>query len=86
MTWSTSDGGGLLLQRFAQLVEQPGVLDGDDRLAGEVLHQLDLLVGERANLLAVDGNTPISSSPSSIGTPRGAGAGERRATTGIAFA
>ena len=30
--------GGLLLQRFAQLVEQPRVLDGDDRLRGEVLH------------------------------------------------
>ncbi len=36
-------GGGLLLQRFAQLVEQPRVLDGDDGLRGEVLHQLDLL-------------------------------------------
>ena len=30
-------GGGLLLQRFAQLVEQAGVLDGDDGLGGEVL-------------------------------------------------
>ena len=30
-------GGGLLLQRLAQLVEQPRVLDGDDGLAGEVL-------------------------------------------------
>ena len=47
-------GGGLLLQRFAQLVEQPGVLDGDDGLSGEVRDQLDLLVGERAHLLAVD--------------------------------
>ena len=47
-------GGGLLLQRFAQLVEQPRVLDGDDRLGGEILDQLDLLVGERADLLAVD--------------------------------
>ena len=37
-------GGGLLLQRFAQLVEQPRVLDGDDGLSGEVLYQLDLLV------------------------------------------
>ena len=40
--------------RFAQLVEQPRVLDGDDRLGGEVLDQLDLLVGERPHLLAVD--------------------------------
>ena len=47
-------GGGLLLQRFAQLVEQPCVLDGDDGLRGKVLHQLDLLVGERAHLLAID--------------------------------
>src|SRR5262249_46539351 len=53
-------GGGLLLQRFGeiagtltQLVEQPGVLDGDNSLSGEVLNQLDLLVGERQNLLAV---------------------------------
>jgi hypothetical protein len=46
--------GGLLLQRFSQLVEQPSVLDGDDGLVGEVRHQLDLLVGERANLRAVD--------------------------------
>ena len=44
----------LLLQRFAQivgalaqLIEQPGVLDGDDGLIGEILHQLNLLVGER---------------------------------------
>ena len=29
-------GGGLLLQRFAQLVEQAGVLDGDDGLRGEI--------------------------------------------------
>ena len=54
-------GRGLLLQRLAQivgalaqLVEQPRVLDGDDGLGGEVLHQLDLLVGERPHLLAID--------------------------------
>ena len=44
----------LLLQRLAQFVEQPRVLDGDDGLGGEVLHQLDLLVGERPHLLAID--------------------------------
>src|SRR5215831_16610559 len=49
-------GGGLLLQRLAQLVEQARVLDGDDGLGGEIAHQLDLLVGERPYLLAVDGN------------------------------
>src|SRR5262245_2096097 len=46
--------GGLLLQRFPQLVEQPGILYRDDGLSREVLYQLDLLVGERPNLLAVD--------------------------------
>ena len=39
-----------------QLVEQPRVLDGDDRLRREVLDKLDLLVGERAHLLAIDGD------------------------------
>src|SRR6476469_8179043 len=47
-------GGGLLLQRFAQLVEQARILDGDDGLRGEVLNQLDLLIGERPKLLAED--------------------------------
>src|SRR5215831_5656570 len=47
---------GLPLQRFPQLVEQARVLDGDDRLAGEVLDQLDLLVSERAHLLTIDGD------------------------------
>src|SRR5215475_10881648 len=47
-------GGGLLLQRFAQLVEQARVLDGDDRLGGKILDQLNLFVGERARLLTVN--------------------------------
>jgi hypothetical protein len=53
--------GGLLLQRFTQivraltqLVEQPSILDGDDGLAGEIGEQGDLLVGERTNFLAID--------------------------------
>src|SRR5262249_895365 len=48
---------GLLLKRFGEIigaltkfVEQARVLDGDDRLGGEVLHQLDLLIVERSNL------------------------------------
>src|SRR5215472_1220746 len=45
---------GLLLQRLAQLVEQAGTLDGDDGLLGEIANQLDLIVGERLRLLAVD--------------------------------
>src|SRR5262249_3342792 len=44
-------GGGLLLKRFAQLVEQPRVLDGDDGLTGKAFKQVDLLFGEGANLL-----------------------------------
>src|SRR5262249_58947539 len=47
-------GGGLLLQRFAQLVEQTGVLDGDHGLGGKVRHQLDMLACERPDLLAID--------------------------------
>ncbi|MGC2080348.1 MAG: hypothetical protein WA728_30910 [Xanthobacteraceae bacterium] len=39
-------GGGLLLQRFAQFIQQPRVLDGDGRLVGEGFYKLDLLVGE----------------------------------------
>src|SRR6516162_9755366 len=34
-------GGGLLLQRFAQLVEQASVLDCDYRLVGECLNEFD---------------------------------------------
>jgi len=35
-----------------QLPEQPHILDGDDGLIGEGLHQRDLLVGERPDLAA----------------------------------
>ena len=49
-------GGGLLLQRFTQLAEQPRILYGDDSLRGEVLDQLDLLVVESQHLLPVDGD------------------------------
>src|SRR6516164_1270017 len=42
---------GLLLQRLTQFVEQPRVLDGDDGLGGEVLHQRDLLLRKWPNLL-----------------------------------
>ena len=62
MTFSTSavavccSSDSQIVGALAQLVEQPRVLDGDDRLGGEVLHQLDLLVGERTDLLAIDGD------------------------------
>src|SRR6516164_4902128 len=38
----------------SRFIQQPRILDGDDGLCGEVLHELDLLVGERPNFLAVD--------------------------------
>ena len=37
-----------------QLLEQPGVLDGDDGLGGKILNQIDLLVREKTNDLAVN--------------------------------
>src|SRR5262249_3278280 len=40
-------GGGLLLQGLAQLVEQPRVLDGDDRLIGKGFEKRDLLISKR---------------------------------------
>jgi hypothetical protein len=48
----------LLLQRFPQFVEQARVLDGDDGLAGEIPHQLDVLVAERLNFLTVYADRP----------------------------
>src|SRR5260370_12268581 len=40
-------GGGLLLQRFPQLVEQARVLDGNDGLIGKGLEKRDLLISKR---------------------------------------
>ena len=42
--------GSLLLQRLFEFVEQPNVLDGDHRLVGEGLEELDLRRGEGAHL------------------------------------
>src|SRR6187399_2203898 len=47
-----------LLIQLVEVVEQSRILDGDDGLRGKVLNQLDLLVGERKDLLAEDGNDP----------------------------
>src|SRR5262249_31737265 len=47
-------GRGLLLEGFTQLIKQPSVLNCDDRLGGEILHQVDLLIGERQYFLAID--------------------------------
>src|SRR5262249_7284752 len=44
----------LLLQRLAQLIEQSGVLDCDDRLRGGILDQIYLFIVEGSDLLAID--------------------------------
>src|SRR6516164_1982471 len=49
-------GRSLLLKRLAQLVEQAGVLDGDDGLGSKILQQFDLFVGKRPDFLPVDEN------------------------------
>src|SRR6516162_2970846 len=45
-----------LLSSFAQLVQQPRVLDSYDRLSSEILHQRDLLISKWTDFLAVDGD------------------------------
>src|SRR6185295_19640175 len=48
----------LLLQRFLELLKQPGILDRDNRLIGKGFEQLDLRVRERANFQAANQNRP----------------------------
>ena len=55
LTWSVDTLFKLLVQ-LVEIIEQPRVLDRDDGLRGKILHQLDLLVGEGAHLLAIDGD------------------------------
>src|ERR1700730_10500848 len=47
----------LLLQAFAQLVEQARVLDSNNGLLGKILDQLYQLIGERPHLLAINGES-----------------------------
>ena len=68
MTLSTSAVAVCCCSDSPQLVEQPRVLDGDDGLAGEARQQLDLLVGERPHLLAIDGDRADQLVSLSIGT------------------
>ena len=56
MTCRTSEVAVCCASDFAQLVEQPRVLDGDDGLLSEIAHQLDLLVGEGPHLLTINGD------------------------------
>ena len=67
MTWSTSEvavccsnelgefGGALaeVSRALSQFVEQSRVLDSDDSLGGEVSNKFNLLIGEKAHLLAI---------------------------------
>src|SRR5262249_38317210 len=46
-------GCGLLLQSFARLCDETGVLHRDDRLCREALHQRDLVLSERPDLSAI---------------------------------
>ena len=76
ITLSTSAVAVCCCKRFAQFVEQPRVLDGDDGLGGEVREQLDLLVSERADLLAIDvdrADQLVSLSIGTLSTVRAAG-------------
>ena len=50
ITLRISARGGLPLQRVLRLVEQPHVLDRDDGLVGEGLHQLDMMFAKRTGL------------------------------------
>ena len=56
MTLSTSEVAVCCSSDSSQFLEQPRVLDGDDGLGGEVLDQLNLLVGKGTNFLTVDGD------------------------------
>src|SRR6516162_9700808 len=49
-------GGSLLLQRLPQLIKQPRILDGDDRLLRKIREELDLLVRKRTRLLTKNSN------------------------------
>ena len=61
-------GRSLSFKQFAQFRQQPRILDGDHRLVGKIRHQFDLLVGERADFLPIEGTSPTTSSSLSIGT------------------
>ena len=47
---------GEIVGALAQLVEEPGILDGDNRLRSEIPDQIDLFVGECLDVLSVDGD------------------------------
>ena len=49
-------GCSLPFQRFPCVVEEPHILDGDHRLVGEGLEQLDVMIGECSGLRPRDTN------------------------------
>jgi hypothetical protein len=55
---------------LAQFVQQPRVLDCDDGLTREILHQRNLLIVKRAYFLPEKTSAPIISLSLSIGTAR----------------
>ena len=56
MTFSTSAVAVCCCNEFAQFLQQPRILDGDDRLFGKIAQKRDLLIGERLNFLAINRN------------------------------
>ena len=65
-------GGCLPLQRLAQLVEEPRVLDGNHGLIGETLLESELIVRERQESITKNDESPDCLAPAT----------ERRATDG----
>ena len=61
-------GGRLPLERFARLVEQPHVLDGDYRLVGEGLGERSVGAAERLRPLALEDQHTQAVSPCSRGS------------------
>ncbi len=65
--------GGLLRQRFAQLVEQASILNGDQRLIGKGGHQLDLFRCKRLrHLFCYEDHSDYVPLVQQRGTERGA--------------
>jgi hypothetical protein len=60
---------GELAALVLDLVEQPHVLDRDDRLVSEGRRQLDLLVGEGPYRLAAQNDKPLGFASRRSGTP-----------------
>jgi hypothetical protein len=54
-----------LVRSLAQLLQKPGVLDGDHGLRSEVLHYCNLLGTKRAHFLAIDDDRAIRPGSSS---------------------